>query len=84
MILILPYLKMRKGECSFCIEGEQGTAQMYDDYSHNPLKLLQLWRRENSKTIHIADLDAIEKESNIENANSIIFLANSIDIPVQL
>ncbi len=84
MLLVFPHIKLRNGECAFCIEGEEGTQDIYESYSQNPLKLLELWRRENSKTIHITDLDAIERESNIENANSIIFLANSIDIPVQL
>ncbi len=84
MLLVFPHIKLRHGECAFCIEGEIGTKDIYEEYSHNPLKLLDLWRRENSKTIHITDLDSLEKDSNIENANSILFLATSIDIPVQL
>lgn len=84
MLLVFPHIKMRQGECAFCIEGEKGTQDIYEEYSQNPLKLIELWRRENSKTIHITDLDALERESNIENANSIIFLATSVDIPVQL
>jgi phosphoribosylformimino-5-aminoimidazole carboxamide ribotide isomerase len=83
MILVIPALEIQNGECSYCIKGEFGTEQLYQEYSHNPEHLCRLLRRENSKSLHITDFDSINNDSK-ENIESIIRLVKSIDIPFQL
>lgn len=82
MILIIPEIELREGLCTYSIQGEKGTEALYSGLSQNPLKLCQLWRRENARTLHITDYDSYL--NNINNSDSILFLAESLDIPVQV
>ncbi len=84
MILVIPSLDLRNGECCQCIKGNEGTQDYYNNLSKNPEYLLMLWRKENSKSLHITDLDSFEDENNFVNANSVLYLSQMIDIPIQL
>ncbi|MFP4369405.1 MAG: HisA/HisF-related TIM barrel protein [Candidatus Kapaibacterium sp.] len=83
MLLVFPFVELSEGSCTYCIIGEEGTEKFYREMSDNPLRLTQLWRRENAKTVHIADVDSFEGKNNIINFNSALYIAQSIDIPVQ-
>ena len=83
MILVIPSLDLRNGECCQCIKGAEGTQEYYNRLSKNPEDLILLWRKENSKSLHITDLDSFEDENNYVNANSVLYLSQIIDIPIQ-
>jgi len=84
MILIIPSLQLTEGSCTYCIKGDVGTESYYKRLQSDPLEFCKLIRRENSKSLHLDDLDSFNQDNNYLNMNSILYLANSIDIPVQL
>ncbi len=84
MILLIPSMDISEGVCTDCIVGERGTEQYYMELSQNLIDLWGLLRWENTKTIHVNDLDSLNNENNNININSLIFAAHSIDIPIQL
>ncbi len=84
MILVIPSIDLRNGECCQCIEGNSNTQDYYDNLSKNPESLILLWRKENSKSLHIFDVDSFEGDNNFVNANSVLYLSQMIDIPIQL
>jgi phosphoribosylformimino-5-aminoimidazole carboxamide ribotide isomerase len=84
MLLIIPAIELRDGVCMRCIQGEPGTEQLYSALRTHPEELVKLWRRENSKTIHITDVNAIETGDLEKNAELIGQIVRSVDIPVQL
>jgi phosphoribosylformimino-5-aminoimidazole carboxamide ribotide isomerase len=83
MILVIPALQLIDGVCSLFIKGEEGTESLYSRLSENPIELCKLWRRENAKTIHITDYDS-NYSTSYSNLDSIIYLADAIDIPFQV
>lgn len=84
MLLVIPSLELRNGRCSRCVQGEPGTEELYTYYSETPEQLIRLWRRENAKSIHITDRDALEGRDNTANRHAIIKLAQSVEIPIVL
>lgn len=84
MILVIPSIDLKKGVCCNKIVGEDGTASLYNEIKNNPCELLKLWRRENAKSLHINDWDSFNKTDKEQNVNGIIFLTESIDIPLSL
>jgi phosphoribosylformimino-5-aminoimidazole carboxamide ribotide isomerase len=84
MLLVIPSISLHNGKCHFLVKGERGTKQMYLKYSDKPEMLSLLWRRENAKTIHITDFDALNNEDNKLNIEKAIEISDSLDIPVQL
>jgi phosphoribosylformimino-5-aminoimidazole carboxamide ribotide isomerase len=83
MILIIPALQLIDGHCSLFIKGEHGTENLYNRLSDRPAELCTLWRKENAKTIHITDYDS-NYSTHFSNFDSIIYLAESVDIPFQV
>lgn len=83
MILIIPALQLIDGHCSLFVKGEAGTKSLYHRLSDRPAELCSLWRRENAKTIHITDYDS-NYTKIFSNLDSIIFLADTVDIPFQV
>ena len=84
MILVIPSIEFCNGICSNVITGVDGTDLLYSKYSNNPCELIQLWRRENAKSVHIQDTDSFSKESSEVNINGIIYLTEMTDIPITL
>lgn len=84
MVLVIPSLELRNGRCSRCVQGEPGTENLYNYYSETPEQLIRLLRRENAKSIHLTDRDALEGRNNTANREAIIRLARSVDIPIAL
>lgn len=84
MVLVIPLVELRNGFCSFCIEGERGTEEFYVRLTKNPKELTKLLRRENAKSLHIVDYDSLRDPSSRKNKNAIMYIAQNLDIPVEL
>ncbi len=84
MILVIPSIDLDKGVCCNKIIGEDGTSSLYNEIKNNPCELLKLWRRENAKSIHINDWDSFHNTDKEKNINGIVYLTESIDVPVSL
>lgn len=84
MILVIPSIELSNGNCCNLIHGDIGTELLYEKFYRNPCELIKLWRRENAKSVHIADLDSFQMELSEVNINGIIYLTEMTDIPITL
>lgn len=84
MLLVIPAIDLSLGKCLGCIDGEFGTDNYYQGLFDNPLHLVRLLREENSKALHINDIDCISGSDNQSNLTVIAEICNNFDIPVQL
>lgn len=84
MLLVIPAIDLSHGKCLGCIDGEFGTNNYYQGLFDNPLNLVRLLREENSKALHINDIDCISGIDNQSNLSVIAEICNNFDIPVQL
>lgn len=84
MLLVIPSIDLKDGVCKNRIAGKKGTETFYDELAGNPPELCKLFRKENAKSIQINDVDSFSKKSNQTNINSILFITEIVDIPVQL
>ncbi len=82
MLLVIPAINLKNGQCTECITGLSGTESMYRNFSDNPDELCRLMRRENAKSLHITDLDSFE--NNQDNFDLIAGIVNSVEIPINL
>lgn len=83
MILVIPSIELKDGQCTTAIQGTENKQEYYNQLIENPLELCHLMRRENSKSLHILDMDSFESHSNLINLNSVLYIAQVIDIPIQ-
>lgn len=84
MLLVIPSLYLSQGVCCDCIKGEHGTEEFYQNLANNIIALAKLLRNENSKSIYIIDSDSFKGENNQLNINSICFISQTVDIPIQV
>lgn len=84
MILVIPSIELKSGYCTQCIIGEVGTEGYYQRLSRDPVELVKLLRRENTKTIHIIDSDGLQLTDNATNLVNIQYISEVLDIPVQV
>ncbi len=84
MILVIPSIELTNGTSPRKIIGEKGTEAYYKSLAEDPLALCRLWRKENSKSLQIVDNDSFYSDNNHLNANAILYISDSIDIPLQL
>ena len=84
MILIIPSIDLEHGHCQRCIQGLPGTESLYSQISDHPYELARLWRRENAKSLHITDHDAMDEHNPTSNTDTILEMVKSVDIPIQL
>ncbi len=82
MILIIPKIEIINGIVN--VEVKNYSNKYTLDYCRDPIKLLQVLRRENSKTLHITDIDSILGRNNLNNLNTFLKIGNCIDIPLEL
>ncbi len=83
MILVIPSINLTKGHCFDCIVGESGTEKLYSNLAANISLFAQLLRRENSKSIHIRDIDSFDGNNTNENLECVINAVGKVDIPIQ-
>lgn len=84
MFLIFPSLKFRNGHIIEAIIADDSMRHFYEELKKDPLAMCKLLRKENSKSLVVWDLDSYEGNSNTQNLKTILEMANSIDIPIQL
>jgi len=82
-ILIIPSVDLVRGRCGRCIAGLPGTERMYTEFSDEPVRLAQLWRRENAKCIHVTDIDSFRGSDDAETIEQAVAMQAAVDIPVQ-
>ena len=80
MLLVIPSMDIQDGKCFRSIQGLPGTEAVYSD---DPVETAKLWRRENSKCLHVVDLDGVA-EGRLKNSETIREIVQSVDIPIQL
>lgn len=80
MLLILPAIDIKDGRCVRLVQGAAGTEKIYSD---DPVQMAILWRGENSKTIHVVDLDGAF-DGTMKNLDVLRRMMNAVDIPIQI
>lgn len=80
MILILPAIDIKGGRCVRLVQGAPGTEKVYSD---DPVQMAVLWRGENSKALHVVDLDGAF-EGRMKNIDVLQRMLKAIDIPIQV
>lgn len=80
MILVIPSIDIRERKCTRLI---QDIPRSETRYSDDPVQMAILWRGENAKCLHIADLD--ETDGNVlRNFDIITSIIRTLDIPIQV
>ncbi|HRP02744.1 MAG TPA: HisA/HisF-related TIM barrel protein [Candidatus Kapabacteria bacterium] len=82
MILIIPKIELINGQTYFLVQDYNNQGEL--SYCHDPIKLLKVLRKENSKTLLISDMDSINGNDNTLNLKLIQLVGNCIDIPLEL
>ncbi len=80
MLLILPAIDIKDGRCVRLVQGAAGTEKIYSD---DPVQMAILWRGENSKTIHVVDLDGAF-DGTMKNLDVLRRMMKAVDIPIQI
>ena len=80
MILVIPAIDLRGGRCVRLYQGEYEKEKVYFD---DPVKMAKLWRIQNTKVLHLVDLDAA-KGGDVHNREVIHTICQELDIPVQI
>lgn len=82
-MLIIPAIDLRGGRCVRLYQGSYEKETVYYD---DPVKMAKLWRVQNTKVLHVVDLDAArgDKEGSAPNRTVIKDICEALDIPVQL
>lgn len=78
MLLIIPSIEIRSGKCLRPVHGVGGF-----EYSDDPIERAKLWRKENSKSIHVTDVDGAI-EGRMVNFDVIQKMVKAVDIPAEL
>ncbi len=80
MLLILPAIDIKDGRCVRLVQGAPGTEKIYSD---DPVQMAILWRGENSKTLHVVDLDGAF-DGKMKNLETLQRMMKAVDIPIQI
>lgn len=83
MILVIPAIDLRGGQC---VRLYQGSYEQETVYYDDPVKMAKLWRIQNARVLHVVDLDAARGGSadRADNRDVIARIADTLDIPIQL
>ena len=78
MLLIIPAIELRGEHCVREVTGLEGTT-----YGDDPVKMVKLWRVENTKSLHVTDVDGAicGKPMNTEIVKQMV---RAVDIPIEL
>lgn len=80
MILVIPAIDLRNGQCVRLYQGSYEKETVYFD---DPVKMAKLLRIQNARVLHVVDLDAA-RSGDIDNRDVITRIARSLDIPIQV
>jgi phosphoribosylformimino-5-aminoimidazole carboxamide ribotide isomerase len=78
MLLIIPAMEIKGGRCVQMVRGVEGFA-----YSDDPVEMARLWRKENSKSLHVTDVDGA-LAGHLVNVDVIKAMVDAVDIPFEL
>lgn len=78
MLLIIPAIRIKAGKCIFKVKYEDGSV-----CSNDPVEMAKLWRRENAKSLHVTDFDAVDA-GHFVNLDVIQKMIETVDIPIEL
>ena len=78
MLLIIPAMEIKGGRCVQMVRGVEGFA-----YSDDPVEMARLWRKENSKSLHVTDVDGALM-GHLVNFGVIKAMVDAVDIPFEL
>lgn len=85
MVLVIPAIELSEGQCRRQFVGESGMEAYYEYLRRNPAELAQLLRQENARSLHIVDLDGLNKgKTTVANCTAIEDITAAVDIPVEL
>ncbi|MCS6999395.1 MAG: HisA/HisF-related TIM barrel protein [Bacteroidota bacterium] len=84
MILVIPAIELRNGQCRRRILGEPGMEAYYDYLVAHPHEVARLLRQENARTLHIVDLDALDCRPTVATRQAIEHIIDAVDIPIEL
>jgi phosphoribosylformimino-5-aminoimidazole carboxamide ribotide isomerase len=78
MLLIIPAIELHAEHCVRRVQGLDG--KLYDD---DPVHTVKLWRVENTKSLHVTDIDGAQcgKPMNTETVKQMV---KAVDIPIEL
>lgn len=80
-MLVIPAIEIKNYRCIRTITSEMPDGE--EVYSDNPAEMAMLWRKENAKTIHVTDYDALYA-GKLNNFDVVVAVAQRVEIPVQL
>jgi len=80
-MLVIPAIDLQHGQC---VRHREGRIEDETEYFADPLLMAKLWRVQNAKVLHLANLDAAHEESVEANLVCIKKIAAELDIPVQV
>ena len=78
MLLVIPSIEILNGRCAHSAKSASGEL-----YSDDPIEMAKLWRKENAKSIHVTDLDAVRTGIPV-NFDIIKKMVRTVDIPFEL
>jgi phosphoribosylformimino-5-aminoimidazole carboxamide ribotide isomerase len=78
MLLVIPAIEIRGGKCVQMVQGTEGYV-----YPDDPVEMAKLWRKENTKSIHVTDVDGAE-QGHLVNTSVIERMIRTVDIPIEL
>lgn len=82
MILIIPKIELINGQTNFHVKNIIDNNEM--GFCSDPINLLKVLRKENSKTLHLSDFDSLNNQDTSRNFEIIKLIENCIDIPLEL
>jgi len=80
-VLVIPNIEIQGGRSLRTVANDSSVA--LDIYSDDPIEMALLWRKENAKSIHVTDYDALLNQS-LENLDIVIRMSRTVEVPVQL
>lgn len=84
MVLVIPAIELRQGQCRRCIQGPAETEHYYAQLQQHPERMAQLLREENARSLHVVDLDALESGiPSEENVRATVRIVDAVDIPIE-
>ena len=78
MLLIIPSIEIKDGKCLRSVQGVGGFS-----YTDDPVERAKLWRKENSKSLHVTDVDGA-LAGRMVNFDVIQRIVKAVDIPIEL
>lgn|ERR1043166_1637430 len=78
MLLIIPAIEIKDGKCVQMVQGISSGI-----YTDDPIEMAKLWRKENSKSLHVTDIDGAV-EGRLVNFDIIRRMVKTVDIPIEL